>query len=166
LLHILVVVVLFQLFKSVSKNLASLVVILGLVGVPIALLNELNRLAALVLVNGADYLKVFTTEQLQAAMMFFLDLNGQGILIAGIFWGLWLFPLGALVRKSGYVPGILGIFLIMAGFGYLTDPFLRLIVPGFADAIFPIILVLTMGEVLFMAWIVIKGARLPETKTP
>ena len=94
-LHIPIVLALYVLLKSVNKNHASLMVILALVGVPIAMLNELNKVAALILLKGADALNAFTTGQLHAQMMFFLDLNTEGIAsIASIFWGLWLFPVG------------------------------------------------------------------------
>ena len=77
LIFILVVLVLFKLFKQVNENHASLMVIFALVSVPIAMLNTLNRVAALLLLNGADYLQVFGADQLHAQMMFFLNLNEQ-----------------------------------------------------------------------------------------
>ena len=164
LILIVVVLVLYKLFKPVNKNHASLMVIFALVGVPIAMLNTLNRIAALLLLSGADYLKVFGADQLQALMMFFLNLNEQGVLIATIFWGLWLFPLGYLIYKSGYFPKILGVLLIMAGFGYLLDSLTHFILPNYAnyEAIFlPVIALLTFGELLFMGWVVLKGAKIP-----
>src|SRR3990172_9217788 len=70
--QIFLVLALYQLLKVVNKNMASLMVIFSLVAVPIAMLNELNNLAVLQLLSGADYLKVFTTEQLQALVYLFL----------------------------------------------------------------------------------------------
>jgi hypothetical protein len=161
LIHIVAVLVLYKLFETVHKNHAVLLVILGLVGVPIAMLNTLNRIAALLLLNGADFIEVLGTDQLHAQMMFFLNLNEQGIIIAGLFWGLWLFPLGHLVYKSGYFPKIFGILVTLAGFGYLLDSFTRFLSP---NAIFlPILSILTFGEVLFMLWVLVKGAKIPET---
>jgi hypothetical protein len=160
LIHILAVFVLYKLFEIVNKNHALLLVVFGLVGVPISMLNTLNRVAALLLLNGADYLTSFGTDQLHALMMLFLDLNAQGILVASIFWGLWLFPLGFLAYKSGYFPRILGVLVIIAGFGYLLDSFTRFLLP---NAVFlPVFNILTFGEVLFMLWVVLKGAKTPE----
>ena len=62
--HILLVLVLYKLLKVVNKNHALLMVIFSLVGNPITMLNELNRVAVLLLLNGADYLTVFTAGQL------------------------------------------------------------------------------------------------------
>jgi hypothetical protein len=100
------------------------------------MLNTLNQVAALLVLSGADYLTVFTADQSQSLMMFFLNLNEQGILIASIFWGLWLFPIGTLIYESRYFPKILGHLMILAGFGYLlaacrrgqTSPQARLMV--------------------------------------
>lgn len=162
LIHIVAVFALFKLFETVNKNNALLLVIFGLVGVPIAMLNTLNRVAALVILNGANYLKAFATDQLPSLAMFFLDLNAEGILIATIFWGLWLFPLGYLVYRSGYFPKIIGVCVILAGIGYVLDSFTHIVLPNFKGIFSPVVFILTMGELLFMLWLVIRGAKIPE----
>ena len=163
LIHIAVVLVLYKLFKTVNKDHALLLVVLGLVGVPISMLNTLNRVAALLLASGGDYLKVFSSEQLQALMMFFLNMNEQGIFIATIFWGLWLLPLGYLIYNSGYFPKILGVLMILAGIGYTLESFVRFLLPNFTAIILPVLYLLVMGEIIFMGWVVLKGAKIPET---
>jgi Domain of unknown function (DUF4386) len=72
-------------------------------------------------VRGADFLSVFDQPQRQALAMECLNLHGEGFVVAGIFWGLWLFPFGILLFKSGFLPRILGVLLIAAGFAYLAD---------------------------------------------
>jgi len=165
LIHIVYVLVLYELFKSVSKNQAALIVVLGLVGVPIAMLNTLNQVAALLVLSGADYLAVFTADQSQSLMMFFLNLNEQGILIASIFWGLWLFPIGTLICESRYFPRIFGYLMIIAGFGYLLGSLARLLLPNAETVFFQVMDVLTYGEVIVWLWIAARGAKLPETVT-
>jgi hypothetical protein len=160
-IHILVVLVLYKLLAPVSKSHAVLMVIFSLIGVPIAMLNELNKFAALFLLNGPDFLTVLGTDQLHAHMMFFLNLNKQGILIAGIFWGLWLLPLGYLVFKSGYFPRIFGILLTIAGVGYVLDSFTHFILPNL-EILFQIFGIMLYGEVLFMLWVLLRGAKLPK----
>jgi hypothetical protein len=165
LIHIVFVLVLYELFKSVSKNQAALIVVLGLVGVPIAMLNDLNRVAALFVLSGADYLAVFTGDQSQALMMFFLNLSDQGIVIASIFWGLWLLPIGTLIYESRYLPRIFGHLMIIAGFGYLLGSLARLLFPD-AETIFTQAMdILTYGEVITWLWIAVRGAKLPEMKS-
>jgi hypothetical protein len=157
--HIWLVLVLYKLLKAVNKNHALLMVILFLISVPIAMLSELNRFAALLLLSDAEYLTVFTTGQLQTLMMFFLDLREQGVFIATIFWGLWLFPMGYLIFKSGYIPKILGVFLMIGCFGYLIDYVIFFLIPDFGTSI---ALFTGFGEQLFPLWLLIKGVNVEE----
>ena len=155
---ILLVIVLYKLLKPVNKNRALLMVILVLVSVPIAMLNELNQFAALQILSGADYLTVFTTDQLHAQMMLFLGLHEDGIIIAQIFWGLWLFPLGFLIFKSGFLPKTLGVLLMIGCFGYLIDSFAIILFPRFTGiAQFTFI-----GELLLPLWLLIKGVNVEQ----
>ncbi|MBR9703916.1 DUF4386 domain-containing protein [Candidatus Pacearchaeota archaeon] len=160
LIHIWVVLLLYRLFKPVDVKNSLILVILGLVGVPIAMLNTLNLVAARLLLSGADYLKVFEIDQLQALSMFFINLNNEGILIATIFWGLWLFPLGILIYKSNYFPKILGIFMLISGTGFFIQPFLHYLIPSLESIFLPVIYIMTMGELLFMIWVLFKGAKI------
>jgi len=100
--------------------------------------------------------------------MFFLNMNEQGVVIATIFWGLWLFPLGYLVYKSGYFPRIIGVLVMMGGFGYVLDASTHLLLSNYANyeaILSPVVLLLTIGEILFMGWLLFKGARIPEMKS-
>ncbi len=164
-IFVLAALALYTLLKPVNKNHAALMVVFVLLSAPITMLSGLFRVAALLVLNGADYLKVFSVEQLQALSMLFLNLNAQGILIATIFWGLWLFPLGYLVYKSGYFPKVLGILLVIAGFGFLLSPFTHLLMPDYVATLAPILDTLTIGEVLFIVWLVFMGAKIPSTQT-
>src|SRR5229473_2230796 len=106
---IFVALALYDLLKGVNRRHASLMVTLIVVSIPIAFVNELNSIAALVLVRGADFLSVVEKPQREAAAMFFLNLHGRGFVVAEIFWGLWLFPLALLVYRSRFLPRFLGV---------------------------------------------------------
>jgi hypothetical protein len=133
-------------------------VIFMLVSVPIAMLSELHRFAVLLLLNGANYLTAFTADQLQAPVPLFLDLHEHGVVIAQIFWGLWLFPIGHLVVKSGYIPRALGVLLIIGGFGYLIDFVTFFLFPNFAT----ISQFTWLGELLLPLLLVIKGVNVEQ----
>jgi hypothetical protein len=94
---IFVALALYELLKGVDRRQASLVVILIVVSIPIAFLNEVNSIAALTLVRGADFLSAFEKPQREAMAMLFLNLHGRGLVFCELFWGLWLLPLGYLV---------------------------------------------------------------------
>jgi len=157
--NIFLVLALYQLLNVVNKYMASLMVIFMLVVVPIGMLNELNNLAVLQLLSGAEYLNVLTTEQLHALMYFFLRLHGQGLNIAQIFWGLWLFPMGYLVFKSGFLPRILGLLLMIGCFGYMIQSFL-----AFLGYNVSIIFYTSWGELLLVLWLLIKGVNVEHWK--
>jgi len=145
---------LYVLFRSVNKNCALLMVSFVLVGSAVTCINSLNQFAALLVLNGADYLNVLGTAQLQALAMLFLDLNKHGIFIADIFFGLWLFPLAYLVIKSGFIPRILGILLIVAGWGYVIDFFIFYLFPHLDVTINQYTF---WGELFLLLWLLIKG---------
>ena len=148
------VLVLYKLLSPVGKNMATFMVVLGLVGVGISMLNEVNHFAALML-SGADTATLFTTKQAQYLVGLFLDVREYGAYIAGIFWGLWLFPLGYLIFKSNFIPKILGVLLIIAGVGYLVDSFALFLIPQYGITITDYTFI---GEVTITLWLLIKGA--------
>lgn len=156
---IFVAVALYDLLKGVNQRLASLMVTLIVVSIPIAFLNELNAIAALVLVRGADFLSVLDRPQREALAMLFLNLHGHGFEVCEIFWGLWLFPLGLLVYRSGFLPRFLGILLVVACFGWLVDSLTSLVLPQYKDIVSRWMMPVTSGELLFMFWLLIKGAN-------
>ena len=151
--------VLYKLLKPVDRDIAMLMVIFALVSVPITMLNELTHYAALLLSSGADYLTAFEADQLQAVVMFFLDLRQYGTFIPQVL-SLWLFLLSYLVFRSGFLPRILGILLMIGGLGYLIQAVLFLLFPDFDAIIFG--LFAFVGELLFYLWLLIKGVNVEE----
>jgi hypothetical protein len=163
LIHIIMVCLFWQLFKTVDRNLAGLFLIFGLVSVPIAMLNVSYLFSAHWVLSSPEVLNSFSAEQVEAWMMFFLNLNDKGLLIAQIFWGLWLLPIASLIYKSGYFHKITGHFLVIAALGYVMASFGNIIYPtARSSMIFTIFTIMSMGEILFMLWVVIAGARLPN----
>jgi Domain of unknown function (DUF4386) len=150
---------LYDLFKGVNRTLSLVMLVLVLVSVPISLLNELNQFAALILLSGANFLSAFDPHQLNALLMVFLKLHGNGFLIAEIFWGLWLFPFGALVYKSGFLPRLLGVLLIPAGFAYLAVTVTHVLFPSYGDIVSRFATVLQLGELPIIFWLLIMGAK-------
>lgn len=149
---------LYQLLNGVAKRLASLMVTLFLVSVPISFVNVLNPIAALALLRGGGYLSIFDQHQREAQAMLFLELHRQGILVAAIFWGLWLFPFGLLVMRSGFLPRILGVLLIVNGFAYPIVSLTAFVLPSYLNVVSRFALIAELGEVWIMAWLLIKGA--------
>ena len=101
--YIFLALALYKLLNPVDKNNAVLMVILVLVAAPIAMLNELNHVAVLLVLSGSDFLTTFSLDQVRASVPLFLNLHEHGVFIAQIFWGLWLFPMGYLIFKSNFL---------------------------------------------------------------
>jgi len=156
---IFVVLALYDLLKGINRQQASLMVTLVVVAIPIAFLNELNSIAALVLVRAADFLSIFDKPQRDALAMLFLNLHFHGLVVDEIFWGLWLFPLGLLVYRSRFLPRFLGVWLALAGFAWVILSFTGVLSPQSYDKVYTLTQPAVFGELAFMFWLLIKGAR-------
>jgi len=154
-----VALALYDLFKGVNRRHASLMVILIVVSIPIAFLNEVNSFAALILVRGADFLSIFDKPQCEGLAMFFLSLHGRGFVICEIFWGLWLFPLALLIYKSRFLPRFLGVWLALAGFAWVILSLTSTVLPEYQVQVNHYLQPAIIGEIVFMLWLLIKGAK-------
>lgn len=151
---------LYRLFKPVDQPLAMLMVILGgVLPAAIDFFNVLNDAAALLLARGADFLSVFGKPQQDALAMLFLRLHDQEIVFAEVLWGLWLFPLAILTLRSGFLPRFLGVWLVINGCAYLAMSFTEIFLQSWTTSISNIALPALLGEVAFMLWLLIKGAK-------
>jgi hypothetical protein len=151
--------VLYVLLKSVNKNLALLFLLLNLAGVAIQCANLLNQFAALLLLSGADYLKVFQTDQLQALVMLFFILYKNGFWICQLFYGAWLFPLGYLVYKSGFLPKILGIVLMIHCVGWLMTFLQYFLFPSYSGITYVTYPLGFITEFGLSLWLLIMGVK-------
>jgi hypothetical protein len=150
---------LYELFKDVDKKQARLMLILVIVGITMALVNLVNGFAPLIVLSGADFLSVFTKPQLDALALGILRFKSSGTLVVTVFWGLWLFPFGILVIKSGFFPKVLGMLLIGAGFAYPIVCFTSIALPAHAHVVSQILLPLQFGELPIIFWLLVKGAK-------
>jgi Domain of unknown function (DUF4386) len=158
-IEVFLVLVLYELFKDVNKPLARQMAVLGLLPIPIVFLNVLNEIAALTLVSGANFLAVIGPKQLGALATLFVALHGQGLQLAEIFWGLWLFPFGLLIIRCGFIPKALGVLVLIAGTGYLISASVSLMVPYYASHVGIFTGVLELGEPAIILWLLIWGAK-------
>jgi hypothetical protein len=166
-IQVFLVLALYRLFKAVNETLAKQMVILGaLVSVPIMFVNVLNDIAALVLVSGAGFLSVFEKPQLDALAYLFLRLHSEGITVASIFWGLWLFPFGMLVIRSGFIPRVFGVLLMIAGAAYLASAFATLVLPQYEPLVSQVALPLEVAELPIVFWLLTWGAKTRPADAP
>jgi hypothetical protein len=134
--------------------------LLNLGGVAVRFAIDLNYVAALLLSSSVEPLNVFQADQLQALAMAFLYLQKSGYWASQIFFGVWLFPLGYLVFKSGFLPKFLGVILMVHCFTWTTTSLLYyLYVPAYSAITyisFPLGFIAEFGLTL---WLLIKGVK-------
>lgn len=150
--------VLYKLLQHVNKTHAVAMVALALVSVPISLFNLTHKFAVLTLINKPDF---FSAADLPKQVLLQLEYYNNGIEVAAVFWGLWLFPFGYLVFKSGILPKILGILLMVGCFGYLINFTGSFLFPGYdALGISGYISIPSgLGEIGTCLWLLIAGVK-------
>jgi hypothetical protein len=153
---------LYVLLKPVNKDLALLVVLLNLCGVAIKCASLLGEVTALQLLSGADYLSAFEPAQLQALANLFLNVFNSGFMIAQIFFGAWLLPLGYLVYRSGYLPRFLGVLLVLDFVAILLWFFQFFLFPDYEALSYPGLAVSFVAEAGLCLWLLVKGVNVEE----
>jgi len=151
---------LYKLLVAVDRGQARLMFVFIIAGVSITFLNMINQFASVKLLSGAAHLSAFEPAQLQTVAMVFLDMHKSGKYIAGIFWGLWLFPLGMLFFKSGFIPKVLSVLLMIGCFGYLINSLTFFFYQKYEAIIFQITTTPAgIAEILCILWLLIKGVK-------
>jgi Domain of unknown function (DUF4386) len=149
----------YRLLRDVNKTWALLMLSFVLVSAAVCFLNVINDIAALLLFRGGDFLVVFDKPQRDALAMLFLRLYSYGQFIAEIFWGLWLFPLGFLIYRSGFIPRFIGAWLMINCFGWLALSFTALFFLQNYNALFGYLQPVLFGEMALMLYLLIRGAN-------
>jgi hypothetical protein len=152
------VLVLYRLFKQVNERQAKLLIALVIVQIPAVFFMEAFNITSLMIFKG-EILKTFELSQRQDLAMLFLKINDYSVLTLEAYWGMWLFPLGILVYQSRFLPRFLGIWLLINGLSLLVLCFTSLLLPQYKDIVFNIVLPAMLGEVAFMFWLLIMGAK-------
>lgn len=152
---------LYRLFSGVSRMLASLLVIFVAISAGIGCINELNNLAAIVVLRGNEFAGMLTQPQRDAAAVLFLRLHGQGNVINEMFWGLWLLPFGLLIMRSHFIPWLLGIWLLIDGLVWMGLSTVALLAPQFSDLAFKAAQPAVLAELAVMLWLITIGIRIP-----
>jgi Domain of unknown function (DUF4386) len=152
-------IALYNLLSGVGRPWALLMLSFVLVSATVSFFDTLNNIAAGFLFRGADFLSVIDKTQRDALGMLFLRLHTQGTFINELFWGLWLFPFGLLVFRSGFLPRFIGVWLMIDCCAYLVLSPIALFAPAYYGAAFRWAQPALFGELAIMLWLLIKGAK-------
>jgi hypothetical protein len=150
---------LYVLLKPVNKDFALLFLLFNVAGFVVWLFSSLCLFASLVILNGGETINVFQPDQLQALAVFFVNLYKFGVVIAQVPYGVWLFPLGYLVLKSGYLPKILGVLLLADGICQFVYVCQRFVFPDLGIIAYPCFVISFIAEVSLALWLSIKAVN-------
>ena len=151
---------LYRVLSGVHRGVAVVMVILGsLMQVPFYFSGAAVDATALAVARGGQYAAAFDEPQRAAMVGLLLELHHHLDLANLVFAGLWLFPFGWLVYRSGFLPRVLGVWLLAAGVAWLVFSFAGLVYPGYANTAYSITQPVALGEVAMMLWLVVRGAN-------
>lgn len=158
-IFVFLVLALYRLFEQVNKHQATVMVALVVASVPIVFVGEVFHIISLMILKG-EVLSTLQPDQQQEWTMLFLKLNSRTTLVAEVFWGLWLIPFGQLAYRSGFIPKIIGVLLILGGIAYVIQVAASLLFPEYQSIVskftglFP-----TVAELSTILWLLIKGVK-------
>ena len=151
---------LYLLLKRVNKSAASTMVVLVAIGAAIVCLNDVFQFESLRIATDNTYAAAFGNAGSNALVLLLLDIHHYGFLIAQIFFGLWLVPLGYLAYKSGMFPKALGVALIAGGVCYLVGMLAVFLIPDFGEKINTFITISSaIAEIWMLAYLLVIGVR-------
>ncbi len=157
-LMVFLVLSLYVLLRHVNNNVGRAMVVLVMISTAITSLNLVFEFAALLVATDGSYVSAFGAAGASALVLLLLDIQHYGYLIAQIFFGLWLVPLGYLAYRSGMFPRVLGIVLVAGGISYVADMVVLFLVPDFGKQVHPLLLIAPiLGEVWMVAYLLIRG---------
>jgi hypothetical protein len=150
---------LFVLLRRVNSDLALLFLLLNAVGVAVQCASMLGLVSALLLGNPGDGPAALARPQADALAQGDIDMYRTGFVIAQLFFGTWLFPLGYLVLRSGFLPRFLGALLILDGVAELVWFVQALLLPAHPEIKTPGTLVSLLAEVGLALWLLVRGVK-------
>jgi hypothetical protein len=147
--------IMYVLLRPVQKHLALLAAFFGLVSTAVFAVAELFYFAPSLILGGADYLKSFSPDQLNAFALLSLKMYGLGGGIFMVFYGLATGVRGYLIYRSGYFPKALGVLMALAGLGFITNNFVLVLSPAYASDF--LLLPMFLAGVSMTVWLLVKG---------
>jgi len=148
----------YRLFRSVNTFAAGSIAAFGLVNA-VAILASAAFLATALDVSQDASLTVSGGAAATSQLLYVV--SGHLWTVGGIFFGLWLIPMGWLARHSGWMPGLLGWILMIGGAGYVANALLSYLLPNAGPAIDLLTMPATVGELWMVGYLCVRGVRRP-----
>jgi hypothetical protein len=156
---------LWVLLRPVNEQLALLFLLLNAVGVAIQCASMFGLIAALVLGDGPSHMQAYSASQLEGLGYLGIDVYRNGFVTAQLFFGTWLFPLGYLVYRSGFLPKFLGVLLLLDGVAVLIWFLQTFLLPDHSELIYPGLALSFVAEVGLALWLLVRGVRVVDSRS-
>jgi hypothetical protein len=154
---------LYLLLEHVHKSVARAMLVLVALSTGIICLNAVFQFEGLRVATDSSYAAAFGIAGSNALVLLLLDTQHYGTLIAQVFFGLWLAPLGYLANKSGLFPKWLGVVLVVGAVCYLVDLFAAFLVPGFSQKIHAFVVIPSaIAEISTVLYLLVVGVKTPK----
>jgi hypothetical protein len=151
---------LYLLLRQVNKSAAAAMVVLVAIGSAVTCLNDVFQFESVRVATNPAYAASLGAAGSSALVLLLLDMHHYGFLIAQIFFGLWLAPLGYLAYQSAMFPKALGVALIVGAGCYLVGMLAVFLIPDFGERINVFITIpCTIAEVWMLGYLLVFGVR-------
>ncbi len=150
---------LYYLLRPVSRPLSLLTAWFRLMYTAIALFAVLNLATVFRMVNTPDYRTAFGAGPLNAQVKLLLASFRYDWSMGLVLFGIHLVLLGYLILRSGYIPAVLGVLLIIDGCGWVIDSLQPYFYP---NAHLGFLFITFFGELVLMLWLLIRGWKIRE----
>jgi len=164
LLFVLTAWALYALLRPLDEPLALLLLVLNAVGVAVQCASYLPLLAVLAQGDSAVQVQALTGPQLDGLALLSVSTYRVGFVTAQLFFSAWLFPLGWLVLRCGFLPRFLGWLLLLDGVAVIVWFLQVLLAPGYPAISYPSWAVGFIAELSLALWLLVKGVRSEEPK--
>lgn len=150
---------LYVLLRTLNADLALLFFVLNAVGVAIFGASLLSLVSVMQQADSATSLQAFSAAQLEGTALLSIGVYKIGVVTAQVFFCTWLFPLGYLVYKSGFVPRLFGVLLVLDAFGVAIWFLQAFLLPDYPAIRYPGLIVSLLAEVGLALWLLVKGVE-------
>jgi hypothetical protein len=155
---------LYVLLRPVNRSLALLFLLLNTVGVAIQDASMLGLVSALLQGDASSHMQAYSAAQLEGLAYLSINVYKTGWVTAQLFFATWLFPLGYLVYKSGSLPRLLGIVLVLDGIAVLIWFLQALLLPDYPAIHYPGLALSFIAEVGLALWLLVKGVKVVDAE--
>ena len=157
-LYVFLALLFYRLFKNVNERLAALLVIFVLVQTPISFIFDTLDITSLLILKG-EVMKFLSVQQAQEYSILLRKIISHGITMMELFWGLWLIPMGILIYRSGFIPRIIGVLVLITAFAYPAVTITFILFPDYVHSVEMFAFPAFFGELAIIFWLLIKGVK-------